>query len=237
MMRVHPLEVGARMNPFRMMGSWPGVVVILWNKVVAPALAEVYRQKVGQYLPGQTLPPGSRVLDVGCGTGHLTSLLARQYSTSEVIGLDLSPVMIELARRRYRSQENLSFCQGDAMDLPYPDGSFDVAISMASIKHWPDPGRGLAEMGRVLRPGGTALIMEGNPTASRAAACNFVSRWRWMPGFMTPVLAWYLRHFVLDQGLFADALWTHLSHAGFQEIDLEALDDLPALIARATRPK
>ena len=110
-------------------------------------------------------PDGARVLEVGCGPGHLSARLA--HHGFDVTGLDLDPAMIERARanaRRLRSGDRRpSFLVGDVASLAFPDGSFDLVVSTLSMHHWADPAAGLAEIGRVLRPGGRALIWDFRP--------------------------------------------------------------------------
>jgi SAM-dependent methyltransferase len=110
---------------------------------------------------------GARVLEVGCGPGHLSNLLARRNGL-EVTGLDLDPAMVERARANADRPGNgdqrwPSFLVGDAASLAFPDGSFDLVVSTLSMHHWADPMAGLAEIGRVLRPGGGALIWDLRP--------------------------------------------------------------------------
>lgn len=111
-------------------------------------------------------PEGAQVLDVGCGPGHLSIRLARQHSL-DVTGLDLDPAMIERARANAddaRSGDRRpSFLVGDVASLPFPGASFDLVVSTLSMHHWADPRAGLAEIGRVLRPGGRALIWDFRP--------------------------------------------------------------------------
>jgi SAM-dependent methyltransferase len=107
---------------------------------------------------------GARVLEVGCGPGHLSIRLARQHGL-EVTGLDLDPAMIERARANAvhagdSDDHRPSFVVGDVASLPFPDGSFDLIVSTLSMHHWADPTAGLAEVGRVLRPGGRALVWD-----------------------------------------------------------------------------
>jgi SAM-dependent methyltransferase len=99
------------------------------------------------------LEPGARVLDVACGTGNVTLPLARRGAT--VTGLDMMPHLLEEARAR-AAREGLSvrFDEGFAETLPYPDGSFDVLVSMFGIMFSPFPATIASEMARVLRPGG-----------------------------------------------------------------------------------
>ena len=112
-------------------------------------------------------PEGARVLEVGCGPGHLAIRLARQHGL-EVAGLDLDPAMIERARANAdRAGEGFgrlpSFLVGDVASLPFPDGSFDLVVSTMSMHHWADPAAGLAETARVLRPGARALVWDFRP--------------------------------------------------------------------------
>jgi len=112
-------------------------------------------------------PDGARVLEVGCGPGHLSTRLAREHGL-DVTGLDLDPAMIGRARANAeRVGEGFgrlpSFLVGDAASLPFPDGSFDLVVSTLSMHHWADPTAGMAEIGRVLGPGGKALIWDVRP--------------------------------------------------------------------------
>ena len=112
-------------------------------------------------------PDGARVLEVGCGPGRLSIRLARQHGLN-VTGLDLDPAMVERARANAGrlgngSERRLSFLVGDAASLAFPDGSFDLVVSTFSMHHWADPTAGLAEIGRVLRPGARALVWDFRP--------------------------------------------------------------------------
>jgi len=109
-------------------------------------------------------PDGARVLEVGCGPGHLSIRLARQHGL-DVTGLDLDPAMIELARANADRVEDgderrPSFLVGNVASLPFPDRSFDLVVSTLSMHHWSDPTAGLAEIGRVLRPGARAFVWD-----------------------------------------------------------------------------
>jgi len=109
-------------------------------------------------------PDRARVLEVGCGPGYLSIRLARQHGL-DVTGLDLDPAMIGRARANTDragdgDEHRPSFLVGDAASLPFPDESFDLVVSTLSMHHWADPTAGLSEIGRVLRPGGRALVWD-----------------------------------------------------------------------------
>jgi ubiquinone/menaquinone biosynthesis C-methylase UbiE len=110
------------------------------------------------------LQPGERVLDVGCGTGTL-ALVAKERvgKTGQVVGIDPSRQMITRARRKMkRAGLTLDFQLGVIEDLTFPDQSFDVVLCTLMIHHVPDDlkRQGLAEMARVLKPGGRLLIVD-----------------------------------------------------------------------------
>jgi ubiquinone/menaquinone biosynthesis C-methylase UbiE len=101
-----------------------------------------------------------RVLDVGCGTGYLLRLLARQWpQATELAGIDPAPSMIEAAAGSARD-ERLRFSIGAAERLPYPDSSFDLVVSTTSFDHWPDQQAGLRECARVLMPAGRLMLVD-----------------------------------------------------------------------------
>jgi SAM-dependent methyltransferase len=110
-------------------------------------------------------PPGARLLDVGCGPGRLTILLAR--SDLHVTGVDLDPAMIERATanaaRIPDAGHRPSFTVADVASVPLADDSQDVVVTTLSMHHWSDPRAGLAEIARVLRPGGKALVWDFRP--------------------------------------------------------------------------
>jgi ubiquinone/menaquinone biosynthesis C-methylase UbiE len=95
------------------------------------------------------------VLEVGCGTGAVTRLLARRPGVAEAVGVDPSPVFIAKAGELAAGLDNLSFEEGDGRALRFGDGDFDVVVCHTVLCHVPEPERVLTEALRVLRPGGT----------------------------------------------------------------------------------
>lgn len=97
---------------------------------------------------------GWRWLDVGCGSGAFTEEVLRRTAPASVDGIDPSPAQLAFARQRLTTSST-QFREGDAMSLPYVTGAFDAAVMPLVIFFVPDPARGVAEMARVVRPGGT----------------------------------------------------------------------------------
>lgn len=111
------------------------------------------------------LVPGGAALDVCCGTGDLALLMAGQVGPGgRVVGVDFSRPMLELARRKAARWQargfSVEFVAGDALDLPFPDASFDCAAVGFALRNVSDIPRCLAEMARVVRPGGRVVALE-----------------------------------------------------------------------------
>lgn len=104
------------------------------------------------------LAPGGSALDVACGSGKLTAEMNRLAGPKgKVVGLDFSPQMLEVARR---DQPGIEFLEGDALALPFGDGSFDASTIAFGLRNLADPVGGLREMRRVVRPGGRSVVLE-----------------------------------------------------------------------------
>lgn len=121
-----------------------------------------YERYMGEWsrLAGETfldwLAPksGLRWLDVGCGNGAFTEMLVERCAPVSVQGIDPSEAQLVFARTRPASRV-AQFHRGDAMALPFPDDTFDAAVMPLVIFFLPDPDKGVAEMARVVCPGGT----------------------------------------------------------------------------------
>ena len=108
------------------------------------------------------LRPGLRVLDFGCGPGTISVGLAKAVDPGELHGVDMDESQIDLARAvaQQRGQENAKFHLGDVTALPFEDGFFDVAHCHNVLMHAPDTRAVLAEVSRVLKPGGIIACRE-----------------------------------------------------------------------------
>ncbi|WP_421694477.1 class I SAM-dependent methyltransferase [Aestuariivirga sp.] len=114
----------------------------------------VWSRKVGEdFLDWLQPPPGVSWVDVGCGNGAFTALLAERVSPSGLLGVDPSPAQLDFARKR-SGVEVARFESGHAMDLPAAENSADAAVMALVIAFVPDPAKGVAEMARVVKPGG-----------------------------------------------------------------------------------
>jgi demethylmenaquinone methyltransferase / 2-methoxy-6-polyprenyl-1,4-benzoquinol methylase len=121
------------------------------NRVMTAGLDRRWRRIMIQ----QTVHSGDRTLDACCGTGDLA--IGAHRAGAEVVGLDFSERMLERARRK---APDLEFVRGDVLALPFEDASFDSAIVGFGVRNVEDLGACLAELRRVLRPGGRLGILE-----------------------------------------------------------------------------
>lgn len=111
------------------------------------------------------LPSGGRALDVCTGTGDLIDyLLPLVGPQGQVDGLDFSEKMLDVARERFAQQPQVSLIQGDALALPYPDNTFDGAIISFGLRNVTNIPQTLAEMQRVIKPGGWMINLDTCPT-------------------------------------------------------------------------
>lgn len=117
------------------------------------------RAKVGRLAADLAgVSEGDHVVDVGCGPGAAARVAARRGA--KVTGVDPAPVMLGFARRLTRDGDAVEWVEGRAESLPVPDGAATVVWSLATVHHWPDLDGGLAEVQRVLAPGGRFVVIE-----------------------------------------------------------------------------
>jgi demethylmenaquinone methyltransferase / 2-methoxy-6-polyprenyl-1,4-benzoquinol methylase len=163
------------------------------------------------------LRPGERVLDVATGTGDLAFLeKAAVGPEGQVVGVDSCAAMLEVARRRQRGA--IDFQDGDAMDLRFPDASFDVVTIGFGLRNVADRGQALREFRRVLRPGGRLMVLDfSTPNSKMLKGVHDLFYFGLMP-----VVGWAVAWHRDAHHYTADSIRTWLSRDGLSEMMLEA---------------
>lgn len=147
----------------------------LLNSLMTAGLHHAWRERA---VDRAEVGPGDSVLDVCCGTGDLSLALAERVAPDgRVVGCDFSEPMLDLAREKAADRgAPVRFEWADALELPYDEGRFDAVTVGFGVRNLSDLDRGLAEMSRVLRPGGRLVILEiTQPT--RPPLSTFYSLW------------------------------------------------------------
>ncbi|MBN2025167.1 MAG: class I SAM-dependent methyltransferase [Actinobacteria bacterium] len=124
-----------------------------------PTYARMLEAVVGAIPEGD----GRKFLDLGCGTGNLIALMLQRHPASRIAGVDPSAGMREVSAKRFRDRPEVEITAGDALNVPFPDGSFDIVVSSLALHHVPPDLKASCarELARVLVPGG--LLVHADP--------------------------------------------------------------------------
>jgi demethylmenaquinone methyltransferase / 2-methoxy-6-polyprenyl-1,4-benzoquinol methylase len=155
-----------------------GVYDVL-NTTMTAGLHRRWRERAADFVH---VGPGGKVLDVATGTGDLALVLARRvWPGGEVVASDFSPAMLARAKAKAAAASGAlvtpRFEWADAMQLPYEDDAFDAATVGFGARNFSDLQRGLAEMARVVRPGGRVVVLEITSSTGRSLLAVFLAVW------------------------------------------------------------
>lgn len=184
---------------------------------------------------------GVRLLDVGCGTGYFTRLLSSGGEMVTASGIDLEEPFIEYAKKEAAEQGlPIEFIVGDALSLPFEDNTFDAVVSHTFFTSIPDPERAMAEMIRVIKPGG---IISSVTPMSFAPECTTGGEWGaekdWIKEFNILFARIYGAYFVIDSlrsrlgGLKPKAVPGFFSKHGLKNVSAYSIGKIFALSSRA----
>ena len=145
--RIHPESI-----------PWPGSV--FYNSISSTAMFQRHYELVADDILSYCTQGHLHLLDIGTGPGRLLVKLHKKSPQMRLVGIDSSPAMVTKARENTASIKSIEIREGNASNIPFPDGYFDIVVSTASIHHWKEPIKGLNEVWRVLKNGGHALIYD-----------------------------------------------------------------------------
>ncbi len=165
----------------RLKATWMAGDYGTFAKYLEPGALEI--------LASWQIAPGSRMLDVGCGAGQIAIPAAR--AGVQVTGVDIATNLIEQARARAAAEGLLAqFDEGDAEQLPYPDASFDVVVSLIGAMFAPRPERVAAELVRVCRPGGSIRLVNWTPAGFVGQVFKAIAKHVPPPPGVPPAVLW-----------------------------------------------
>ena len=201
----------------------------IYNRRIRGAIAGLYEHVARE----MALHRHRKILDVGSGRGYIAVEIAQKSPSSLVTGIDYSPMQVRAARQ-YAAKNGAANCffhRGNAMNIPCADRTFDAAVSIGSIKHWPDPARGLREIYRVLKPEGHFIISETDKEVSDDDLRDFITRFQvW---FVPDVLLlWGLRHVIFGRSFSETQLAGAVSAAGFKGATYTRVKQCPYIVVQ-----
>lgn len=207
----------------------------VYDRVIAPAVVGFHTavlERLAEHVEAE-----ATVCEVGCGGGQLLAKLAERFADARFVGVDLSAEQVARAKTRTaRFADRIDCTRGSALDLPLADASADLVLSVASIKHWAAPERGLAECRRVLRPGGWLAIIEADRGARAEDINRFVAKWRIPGAFVGPGTVFF-RNLVAGRAFDLDDARALLGPLDLDQASVERIDGLPAWLMTGCKPK
>ncbi len=204
----------------------------IYNRQIYNAIFELY-DHISLNIDVDT---DSQILDIGTGRGYMALQLAAHFPMTSVVGIDFSPMQIRAAERLRKKMDvgNCRYQRGNAMEIPFIEDHFAAVVSVGSIKHWPDPQKGVSEMRRVLAPGGWAVISETDKEVSDEALRRFMARFKaWY--LWNLLLSWGLRHIIFGESYSQQEIVAFFKAAGFKNIQMQNIGTCPYVIVKAQK--
>jgi SAM-dependent methyltransferase len=175
------------------------------------------------------LPEAARIADIGCGSGEITSRLAALYPQAELVGVDILEGSVAYARRRYAAlAPRVRFEQGDAFELAFAAGQFDLVVCRHMTQSVPEPQKILAELCRICRPGGWVHVLSEDYGMIHAAAGRVDPDRLWHEGVIP------FTHATGTDARVGRSTWSLMKHLGFEDLHVDYIVVDTIRVARAT---
>jgi SAM-dependent methyltransferase len=176
-----------------------------------------------------SLPASARIADIGCGSGEITSRLAARYPDAELVGVDILEGSVAYARRRYAAlAPRVRFEQGDAFELQFVAGQFDLVVCRHMTQSVPEPQRVLAELRRICRPGGWVHVLSEDYGMIHAAAGKVDPDRLWHEGVIA------FAHATGSDARVGRSTWSLMKQLGLEDLHVDYIVLDTIRVPRAT---
>lgn len=201
------------------------------NNVISLGTQKLWRKRL---LDGLEFKPGAKALDICCGTGDLTLALASRLPQGRVTGVDFNSAMLKIAEKKAKGIPNLILINGDAMNLPLDDNSFDIVTIGFGLRNVPDANQALAEIYRVLKPGGQLGILEMSQPTNSLVKVGWKAYFNVFP-YLAKLAGGHVKDYqylkkTSQQFVSADELARMMADAGFKAVNYSPLNFGAAVI-------
>lgn len=175
------------------------------------------------------LPAAARIADIGCGSGEITSRLAALYPQAELVGVDILEGSVAYARRRYAAlAPQVRFEQGDAFELAFAAGQFDLVVCRHMTQSVPEPQKILAELCRICRPGGWVHVLSEDYGMIHAAAARVDPDRLWHEAVIP------FTHATGTDARVGRSTWSLMKNLGFEDLHVDYIVVDTIRVLRAT---
>ncbi len=219
-------------KPYNRFEAW------VYDRCIAPTVCKVWMTEVVEAESAfEAIEPSSELLDVGCGGGQIAIAMAQRFPSCSVTGVDLSEAQVRRASLRSMELEpRPEFVEGSAMALPFADNRFDFVCSVASIKHWADREKGVAECCRVLRTNGVFVIVDADPNCRREDIVRLVASYGF-PQFLSPLVRRVFSTKVARDSPSQAEVESLLNVPSLDRVQVKSVHGYPAWVALARKRK
>lgn len=195
------------------------------NNVISLGTQKLWRKKL---LAGLEFKPGVKALDICCGTGDLAIAMAKRLPQGRVTGVDFNAAMLKIAKRKTKAIPNLILINGDAMNLPLDDESFDIVTIGFGLRNVPDADKALAEIYRVLNPGGQLGVLEMSQPTNSLVKLGWKAYFKAFP-YLAKVAGGHIKDYqylqkTSQQFVSAKQLAKMMEDAGFKSVNYTPLN-------------
>lgn len=195
------------------------------NNIISLGTQKSWRKKL---LAGLEFKPGIKALDVCCGTGDLAIAMAQRLPQGRVTGVDFNSAMLAIAKEKAKEIPNLILIDGDAMDLPLTDESFDIVTIGFGLRNVPDADKALSEIYRVLKPGGQLGVLEMSQPTNSLVRAGWKAYFKAFP-YLAKVAGGHVKDYqylkqTSQQFVSADRLARMMSDTGFKSVNYTLLN-------------